>query len=247
MTCFAAGAGYPLLERFKIQYEIANLIHLKPKFRHVLMARHNPFGLRLRQLHDRIFVVQDAKRPGNLQRAFAYLVNGMATRAVGASVVQSVARFGANAQNSKNGANTGPFPGSGVVFRHRLDHRHRSPLGTQFRLLASRMFGSAHHERRNLGMRQHFVYLAAQQNAVDPATSVRCHDDQIALLLICNCNDTLGRILIWHMNDFARHVIGNRLLGRSVEYGSGGGRRKFFKMPNGIGLSHSGFMGQFHG
>ena len=52
-------------------------------------------------------------------------------------------------------------------------------------------------------MRKHFIGLASEQKAIEAAPAMRCHDNEIAALVLGGRDNALGWVLVLHVNELA--------------------------------------------
>ena len=61
------------------------------------------------------------------------------------------------------------------------------------------MPGSTHDECRYCTKGEHLIRLAPKQNAREPASAMRPHDNEVASFVSCGLDDALGWMLILHV------------------------------------------------
>src|SRR4249920_1158925 len=93
-----ACSGDALFQALQVRQHIVDLVGLEPELRHGWMPRDDAFGKRLLQLLDWIFLVQVAEGRGDCQRAWRYLVDRMAARAIGEDKVLAALLCGGNGE-----------------------------------------------------------------------------------------------------------------------------------------------------
>jgi hypothetical protein len=61
------------------------------------------------------------------------------------------------------------------------------------------MPGSTHNECRYRTKGEHLIRLAPKQNAREPASAMRPHDNEVASFVFCGLDDALGWMLVFHV------------------------------------------------
>jgi hypothetical protein len=72
------------LECLQIDYDVCDLIGIKPELRHRRVGGHDSLGQATAQAFDRKFLMKSAKRGRDCERARAGFIDGMALRAMSA-------------------------------------------------------------------------------------------------------------------------------------------------------------------
>ena len=73
-------------------------------------------------------------------------------------------------------------------------------------------------KNRNFRVRKHLGRHATKRDCRNPASSMRGHDDEIAVPLLGGLNDGFVRLILFDLHGFTGYACGARVLGDAVQY-----------------------------